>query len=139
VKISGNEAVLEFVGKDHLVNTHVTTDPDVVAMLKAHLKGKKGEDPLFPDVTSSDTAEYIKEHLGEGANNQRLRNFVATSIAGELIKSRPKPTDWDSYKVAQAEVCRDVSMTLNNKGKQAFDSYIASFVWETWEKGLTKP
>lgn len=136
VKFVGDEAHIEFMGKEHVWNTHVTSDPDVVAALRAHAKGKKPTQPLFTGVSDGKTTDYIQQHLGAGVTNKDLRAFAATQIAVGLMKDMPKPKNKQEFELAQAQIAARVSLTLNNDAKQALGSYIAAPIWDAWEKGI---
>lgn len=136
VRIENGKAYIEFRGKEHVWNTHVTDDPFVVDVLDAWLKKtKKPEDPLFPGVDANDTKAYIRKHI-PGTNNKDLRTYLATEIAVRLMRQHPEPKTQDELDRYKAEIAAQVALTLNNVAKQALGSYIAGPIWRKWEKGV---
>lgn len=137
VRIEGNKVILDFIGKEHVRNTHVTTDPTILAIMKDRLKKSGGpETPLF-DTDANATKAYIRKALGSSnVLNKDLRSYVATEIAAREIARRPAPKDEAEFKMAQAEIAALVAQTLNNVARQSLGSYIAGPVWDKWKKGI---
>lgn len=131
----GKTAYFDFIAKEHVRNTLITNNPDVLAMLKVHMKGKSPKQPLFPGVNSDRTNKYIDKHL-PGGSNKNLRTFVATQLAVGLMKEVPAPTSQEEFELAQAKIAYEVSLTLNNVARQALNSYIAPAVWNKWKRGI---
>jgi hypothetical protein len=139
VQIVDGKVIIDFIGKEHVRNTHVTEDPTILAIVKDRLKKKGGpETPLF-ETDANATRAYIRKSLGSSnVTNKDLRSYVATEIAGREIARRPAPKNEAEFRMAQAEIAALVAQTLNNVARQALGSYIASPVWDEWKDGITK-
>lgn len=128
VTISKGKARFQFVGKEGVEIDLETDDPDIIAALRIHKRGKKPGDRLF-DTTDKKTNDYIKEYT-PGFTNKDLRTYLATNLAAMLVKTI-KPTDNSkrAYQKARNEVAKIVSAQLGNRPKQALDSYINPIVF----------
>lgn len=136
VILNGDEVTIDFMGKEHVRNTHHVTDSFLADVLRRHLKGKTGDDELFPDTDAVKTSAYIRRHLGPSYTNKDLRSYAATWLAAEMIRGRTPPQTQAEFDMAQAEIALAVSMTTNNKAAQVLGSYIAGGVWDGWRKGI---
>lgn len=130
---------LDFMGKEHVRNTHVTDHPLIVALIKARLKNKKRNEPLFPGVTATQTQQYLRDAMrNKGVMNKDLRTYLANQLALEEMAKRKPPKTQDDFDIAQAEIAAKIAMTLNNAGKQTLTSYISSGLWKEWKDGITE-
>lgn len=131
---------IDFMGKEHVRNTHVTDHPLIVSLVKARLaKRKKDNDPLFPGVDAKITQQYIRDALkNQSALNKDLRTYLANQITFEEMSKRDAPSTQDEFDIAQAEIAAKVALTLNNAAKQSLGSYISGRLWDEWKDGITE-
>lgn len=106
----------------------VTTDPDVVRVIRDAKKGKKPTDQLFPDATDTKTASVLREHFGDLGNrpNHTLRAYLATARAKAAVKAamgrgKKKKLTEAAYKKAVDEIVQDIAdNVLFDKKEQVF-------------------
>jgi hypothetical protein len=89
VKEGGKPAVhFQFKAKNGDLD-FVTTDPEVVRVIRDAKKGKKPTDRLFPDASDEKTKTVLRDHFGDLGNrpNHTLRAYYATERARAAVKA----------------------------------------------------
>ncbi len=137
VSADGKSVTFDFTGKHGVSQRHVTRDPEIVATVRAHSKGKGANDRLFGDNTKAgkvdrnSTDKYVDSILG-GYKNHDLRTAYATALAHKLVSTMPPPKNAAQRKAATKKVSEEVSSHLGNNPSEALKSYIAPEVFTPW-------
>lgn len=69
-----------------IIHATMDDDPVTVGIIHEAMKGKKPDDPLFPDTNEGMTEEVGKAHFGDWFNNHNLRHYRATEAATAIIQ-----------------------------------------------------
>jgi DNA topoisomerase IB len=127
---------LQFVGKEGLNNDIGVRDPGVAEMLsrRAQASGPSGQ--LFPNVSSSQLAQY-SHSLGAGEfSTKDFRTYVANKAARDAVANMAKPVGLKEFKAARQQVGIAVGKQLGHaeagKGSMALNNYIDPSVFDPW-------
>lgn len=133
IKFRGDEAHLEFVGKQGKVNKAVVDDPALVGALRAAVKGKEPSQRVFDT-----NIKAIREAVPPGVKLKDLRTIGATNHAERELRNHGFEPTGDTKKDARAvigvlkAVSTSVAARLNNTPGMARKSYIAPQVIRAW-------
>ncbi len=150
VKIEGDEARLDFIGKEGIRNQTVVRDPANVAFLKAATEGKDAAQPVFEKADSTAAGDALKElSVASGGpadiKVKDLRTLKAHQIARAAVEhfpGPPPPLSGDKkkdVKLVQAAILKmsgEVSSVLNNQPTEARDTYIHPEIFKGWQAKL---
>lgn len=88
VKLEGNRAEFDFLGKDSVTWTKTETVPPSVARnIKEFTHGKRPQEEIFHDVSSSLVNQYLSS-IVKGATAKVFRTYHATARAKEVLSSK---------------------------------------------------
>lgn len=128
----GKSVTFDFDSKKGGHSTITTSDPEIVAAVKAHKAGKRPTDKLFTGTNEAKTNAYIKQHMGNEFTQKDLRTLVGTSHAASLVAAMPVPTSKAAARKARNEVGDKVAGVLQNTRTVSLKSYIAPEVFSGW-------
>jgi DNA topoisomerase IB len=133
IKFVGQDARIEFVGKEGEVNRATVSDPSLVQALKKAAEGKSSGERLFHV-----RKEEVARTMPKGVKLKDLRTVLATDTAeSELLRITPTLTG-DKKKDARMvlgiikKVSKTVSEKLNNTEAMARRCYIHPSVFRAW-------
>jgi DNA topoisomerase-1 len=132
VTITGDTVRLQFVAKEGISLDLEMENHRLAQALRPRLKGKSGDDPLFPDADEKKTLAFMDEAV-PGALNKDLRTHFGTGLAKTLVAAYPIPDSQKAYTRQRNEVADEVAGALGNTRKMALDSYIDPTVWSAWD------
>ena len=145
VKFVGNEAHLDFIGKEGVRNQTIVRDPQNVAYLASKQAGKSASDTLW-DGGSDSAASQLKSAVQAAGGPadvklKDLRTIRATNAARTAVAKFPGPppplshnVTKDAKMVASAilSMSSEVATILNNTPTQARDNYIHPEIFKAW-------
>ena len=135
VKFAEGKAHIEFVGKEGMVNKAVVENPVLVKALQTQAAGKKPNERLWPKNVHEKT---VQATLLPGMKIKDLRTIAASDKAEKLLAANSPNLTGNAKVDAKAigqinkTVATLVSQKLNNSPAQAFKSYIAPQIFQTW-------
>jgi len=142
IKIKGDVVSLDFVGKKKQQNIFTIEDRNVAQYMKQKMKGKSGDDMLWPEVKEKDLEVMKQKHgFGKSIKNHDFRTANATLYAAEAfaaLQGPPPPLPKGDKKQTKlllskiTEVSTIVSDKLNNSPAAAEESYIHPAVIYGW-------
>lgn len=129
IKIKGNKITIEYPGKSGVVNHYEFTDAAIARRIEGMMDGKKPGDQVWPDVKSTQTIRYIKDHFGEDVINHDLRTAMANATAmkalNEYVKQFGTPNnDPTAIEMLVKSVSESVGKQINDNPGTAYGSYI---------------
>ncbi len=144
VTFEGDSAVFSYPAKSGVQRNHSVTDRDVVAVLKALRRRRRGPAELLAHRTgrhwhplhSDDVNDYVKRHLGDEFSAKDFRTWNATVLAAVALARRAKDEKslrtQTSRKRVQSAVAREVAELLGNTPAVARRSYIDPRVFDRY-------
>lgn len=131
VSVQGDKVRLRFVGKEGVNNDLTVRDAQLAKVLQHRLKGKGGDDQMFPGANANKMNRWI-QGTAPGHTAKDFRTHFATGMAAELMAGMDPPRNDSERRSIELAVGAKVAEALGNKRKQALESYIdpAVFGWD---------
>lgn len=126
VKIEGDSAHFDFLGKKGVRQQHSVADPVITGFLRGKQEGK----PLFATNAAKVRAAWQDKYGGTKVHD--IRHVVATELASSELSSRLKDANAKNEKEKKklmTEVATTVGAKLGNNPSQALGTYIDPSIW----------
>lgn len=135
VKIIKGVAKFDFIGKEGVRIQLETSDPQIVAGIRARLKKLQVGQRLF-QTDESKVGKFLKDHTSQDFMPKDLRTYLANVIAANMVTTMETPKNRRQLQSLRKRVAEVVSAQLGNKPEMALKSYINPTVFGFWETAL---
>ena len=147
---SDDEFVVEFTGKDGVLNKATISDPQLVQALKERdafsavdadgrqrpdASGASERDPIY-EVSSARVRNYLGRIGYRDFNIKDFRTRIATNLARELLEGKPDALTPQEFKQLKYDVASQVAERLSNSPEVALGDYIDPSLWSRFEENL---
>lgn len=126
VKLEGDQAHFDFLGKKGVRQQHSVSDPVITGFLRGKQEGK----PLFSTNAAKVRAAWQDKYGGTKVHD--IRHVVATELAQSELSSRLRdgaPKNEKEKKKMMSDVATTVGAKLGNNPSQALGTYIDPSIW----------
>lgn len=117
VKVEGDKAIFDFVGKHHVAQHHEVTDPLIVGFVRE----RAGRAGLLFDTTDEAVREHWKS-LG-GTKVHDFRSAIATRTAKAVVTAASKPRTKAEARALIKQAAEAAAFKLGNKPAESLKTY----------------